>query len=70
LLTESELEALNLFPINSLEEVEIAIIHHDDVRYIEFLKNRELLPSLKFIFDGRNIFTSGEKVQGVTIISL
>jgi nucleotide sugar dehydrogenase len=70
LLTDSELEALNLFPINSLEEVEIAIIHHDDVRYIEFLKNRELLPSLKYIFDGRNIFTSGENVQGVTIISL
>jgi UDP-glucose 6-dehydrogenase len=70
ILTNEEIENLQLQPATTLEKVEIAIVHHHDPRYIGFLQNRDLFPKLQFIFDGRNVLSGTTFPKNITVISL
>ena len=70
ILTHEEIEELQLPPATTLQNVEIAIVHHSDPRYIKFLQNRDLFPKLKFIFDGRNVLSEADFSEDITIISI
>ncbi len=70
ILTNEEIQELQLEPAITLQNVEIAIVHHSDLRYIEFLQNRDLFPKLKLIFDGRNVLSAANFSENVRVISL